>query len=78
MNKRLENQNKRIDEGEASGKLTPEQAKELHEQDHAIREQERADAAKHGGHITKAEQRQLNKEENAESKEIHEEKHPGE
>jgi len=32
-------------------------------------------AAQNGGHITKAEQRQLNREENQVSKQIYEEKH---
>lgn len=75
VNQRLKNQDRRIDEGEANGKLSPGQAKQLHREDHAIRQQEREDAAAHGGHITKGEQRQLNREENAESRQIYEEKH---
>jgi hypothetical protein len=58
-----------------SGKLTPHQAKQLHREDHAIRGQERADAAAHGGHITKPEQRQLDREENRSSRRIYNEKH---
>ena len=69
-NKRLENQNARIRKEEKSGEITKGQAQQLHKEDHAIRQQERADAAKHGGHITKGEQRQLNKEENAVSRQI--------
>jgi len=76
VNKRLNNQNKRIDEGVKDGKLTKEQAAQLHKEDRAIRRQERRDAAKNGGHITKAEQRQLNKEENKVSKQVYDEKHP--
>ena len=76
VNKHLDNQNKRIQEGEKSGKLTPGQAKQLHQEDKTIRKEERADAAKNGGHITKKEQRQLNKQENKVSKQIHAEKHP--
>jgi hypothetical protein len=34
-------------------------------------------AAQNGGHITKAEQRALNQEENAVSRQIYQEKHPG-
>jgi hypothetical protein len=75
VNKRLNNQNRRIDEGEASGKLSPGQAKQMHQEDHAIRQQERAEAAQQGGHITKAQQRQLNQEENATSRQIYDEKH---
>lgn len=75
VNKRLKKQNKRIKEGVKDGKLTKEQAQQLHQEDKAIRQEERADAAKHHGHITKAEQRQLNKEENKASKDIYKEKH---
>jgi hypothetical protein len=74
-NNRLKNQNKRIKEGEKEGKISKGQAAQLHEEHQEIRSQERADAAKHGGHITKGEQRQLNHEENAESKQIYNEKH---
>ncbi len=37
----------------------------------------RADAAQNGGHITKAEQKQLNQQENAPSGEIYQEKYAG-
>jgi hypothetical protein len=75
VNKRLKNQNKRISQGVKSGKLTKQQAQQLRQNDKSIRAQERADAAKNGGHITKGEQKQLNQEENANSKEIYQEKH---
>lgn len=75
VNRRLNRQNRRINQGVASGKLTPAQAQQLHAEDRAIRQQERAFAAQHGGHITKAEQRQLNREENQVSKQIYQEKH---
>ena len=70
VNKRAENQNARIRQERKEGEITKAQAQQLHKEDHAIRQQERADAAKHGGHITKGEQRQLNKEENAVSRQI--------
>jgi len=76
VNSRLNNQNRRIHEGVEDGKLTKGQAKQLHQEDHAIRQQERAMAAQHGGHITKPEQRQLNQEENQVSRQIYDEKHP--
>ena len=75
VNDRLANQNRRIDNGVKTGKLSPQQAQQLHRQDHAIRTQERADAAAHGGHITKPEQRQINHEQNQNSRQIHNEKH---
>lgn len=75
VNSRLRNQNARIHQGVKSGKLSHGQAAQLHAEHHAMRAQERADAAQHGGHITKSEHRQLNREENAESKQIYDEKH---
>jgi hypothetical protein len=77
VNQRLDNQRKRINQGEKNGTLTHEQARELHQDDRNIRQQEREMAAQNGGHITKTEQRALNQEENAESRKIHQEKHPG-
>jgi hypothetical protein len=75
VNHRLGNQNRRINEGERSGKLSRGQARQLHQEDHAIRQEERAMAAQHHGHITRAEKRELNQQENAESRQIYNEKH---
>ena len=55
--------------------IDQKEARQLHAEDRAIRQQERAQAAQNGGHITKAEQRQLNREENQVSKQIYEETH---
>jgi hypothetical protein len=76
VNKRLNNQNARIQNGVQNGSLSKGQAQQLHKEDRTIRKEERADAARNGGHITKREQRQLNRQENQVSKQIHEEKHP--
>lgn len=76
VNKRLNNQNKRIKQGAQNGKLTPQQAQQLHKDDHQIRQEERDMAAQNGGHITKQEKKTLNQQENANSKAIHDEKHP--
>jgi hypothetical protein len=75
VNDRLANQNRRVDNGVKSGKLSPQQARQLHREDRAIRTEERADASLHGGHITKGEQRQLNRQENQVSRQIYAEKH---
>ncbi len=75
VNDRLANQNRRIDNGAKTGRLSPQQAHQLHREDHAIRTEERADASLHGGHITKGEQRQLNRQENQVSRQIYREKH---
>lgn len=70
VNRRLNRQNRRVQNGVKSGKLTPQQAQQIHQQDRSIRQQERQDAAANGGHITRQEQRQLNREENGVNREI--------
>lgn len=70
VNDRLENQHKRIHQEVKEGELTKPQAAALHKEDHQIRQEERAMASQNGGHITKTEQRALNQQENAVSKQI--------
>ena len=70
VNHRLANQDKRIHQERKEGEISKQQAQQLHQQDRAIRRQERADARLHHGHITKQEQKNLNREENTVSKEI--------
>ena len=50
--------------------MSKQQAARLHRQDHRIRQEERLMARNNGGHITKAEQRTLNQQENAQSRKI--------
>lgn len=70
VNNRLANQNRRIHQDVKNGTLTRGQAAALHKDDHQIRQEERDMASQNGGHITKSEQRVLNKQENAVSKQI--------
>jgi len=70
VNGRLAHQDKRINKDVKEGKLTPAQAHQLHKEDRQIRHEERAMASQNGGHITKQEQRVLNRQENAVSKQI--------
>jgi len=70
VNDRLAKQNQRIHNQVKEGDLTKQQAANLHRQDHQIRQEERDMAAQNGGHITKLEQKTLNQQENAVSKEI--------
>ena len=70
VNKRLENQDRRIHEEVKEGKMSKAEAAKLHKEDHQIRKEERAMAAEHGGHITKNEQEKLNRQENVVSKQI--------
>ena len=76
VNKRVDNQRARINQGVKNGELSKGQARQLRANDRAIKAQEHAEVKANGGHLTKAEQRQLNQEENANSKLIHDEKHP--
>lgn len=70
VNERLANQNRRIKEEVAEGELTKAQAKKLHAEDRQIRQEERLMASQNGGHISKLEQRTLNQQENAVSRQI--------
>lgn len=70
VNKRLQNQNRRIHQEVKEGDMTKAQAAQLHGEDHQIRQEERDMASQDGGHITKQEQRTLNRQENAVSKQI--------
>jgi homoaconitase/3-isopropylmalate dehydratase large subunit len=71
VNHRLAIQNARIHHGVKEGTITPQEATQLHAEDRSVRAEERADAAQHDGHITKAEQRDLNQDENAVSRDIY-------
>ena len=76
VNHRVKNQEKRINKDLASGKITEQQADQLKANDKAIKQQERADVKANGGYLTKDQQKQLNQEENANSKLIKDEAHP--
>ena len=70
VNNRLANQNKRIKHEVKEDDLTKSQAAALHKDDRQIRKEERLMASQNGGHITKQEQKTLNQQENAVSKQI--------
>jgi hypothetical protein len=70
VNNRLANQNKRIHQDVKNGTLSKGQAATLHRDDRKIRQEERDMASQNGGHITKSEQRVLNQQENAVSRDI--------
>ncbi|HML06983.1 MAG TPA: hypothetical protein VK430_02495 [Xanthobacteraceae bacterium] len=70
VNERLAVQNFRINQRLREGELTPAQAYRLHNEDRTIRREERAMASFDHGHITRAEQRALNQEENVVSRRI--------
>jgi hypothetical protein len=75
VNTREQNQQDRIANGVKNGTMTPGQAAHVEHQEQHIENQEKADMAKNNGHLTKAETRQLNKEQNHTSREIYKDKH---
>ncbi len=70
VNGRLNNQNKRVRNGVKDGSLNKKQAHRIHREDRAIRKEERRMARRDGGHITKADKRKLNRQENRVSNQI--------
>jgi hypothetical protein len=70
VNSRLANQNRRIHNEVKDGQINKAQAAKLHGEDHAIRQEERTMASTNNGHVTKAEQRSLNQQENQVSRQI--------
>lgn len=71
VNQRIERQEHRIEAGEASGRITEKQA--ARDERFLEHKEQRLskDEAKHNGHITRAEQRRLNKGLNKNSHRIH-------
>jgi hypothetical protein len=70
VNDRLSNQNHRINNELKEGEITKQQANQLHREDHAIRQEERTMSKFDNGHITRADQKALNQQENAVSHQI--------
>jgi len=70
VNERLARQHKRISQEAREGELSKSQAHALRQDDRKIRQEERDMAAQNGGHITVAEQKVLNQQENQVSKKI--------
>nr|WP_295669127.1 hypothetical protein [Sphingomonas sp.] len=70
VNDRLANQNRRIRNEVKEGDLTRGQARQLHAEDRTIRQEERDYAKLDHGHISKAEKRALNQQENHVSRQI--------
>lgn len=74
IDQRLENQQQRIDSGVASGKINAKQEARDQATDAKVSQELTADQAKNNGHITKAEQKKMNKQLNKNSKRIHRQK----
>ena len=74
-NQRLDNQQARINQGLANGTMNGKQAARDEAHDANIAKRESVDEAKHNGHLTKGEQRRLNRSENKNSRRIYNQKH---
>jgi hypothetical protein len=75
VNQRQENQQKRIANGVDSGKLTPQQTSNLEKREATVDNREQKDMAKNNGHLTRGEQRRINRQQNRVSKSIYKDKH---
>ena len=76
VNQREENQQQRIANGVSSGKLSAQQTSNLEKREANLQKSEQKDMAAHNGHLTKAEQKNLNHRENKISNSIYKDKHP--
>lgn len=74
VNRREGRQQKRIGNGIKNGTLTSKQATNLEKRETAVQNREQADMAKHNGHLTKAEQAGINRQQNRISRSIRRDK----
>lgn len=72
---RIDNQENRVNQGIGQGQINGKQAARDEARDARVERQLQRDEAKHGGHITKGEQAQLNRELNHNSQAIHNQRH---
>jgi hypothetical protein len=75
VNRREAHQQKRIGNGVADGKLNSKQATNLEKRETSVQNREQKDMAAHNGHLTKAEQKGINRQQNRISKSIYKDKH---
>jgi hypothetical protein len=75
VNAREANQQKRIGNGVSSGKLSPQQTANLEKRETSVQNREQRDMAKNNGHLTKSEQRGINRQQNRISRSIAKDKH---
>jgi hypothetical protein len=70
VNQREENQQQRIANGVSSGKLNSQQTANLEKRETGVQNREQKDMAAHNGHLTKAEQKGINRQQNRISRSI--------
>ena len=77
VNGREQNQQNRIGNGLKNGTLNSKQATNLEKRETAVQNREKKDMAANNGHLTKAEQKGINRQQNRISKSIYQDKHSG-
>jgi len=77
VNRREQNQQDRIANGLKNGTLNAKQASNLEKREASVQNREQKDMAKNNGHLTKAEQRGINRQQNRISRSIYKDKHDG-
>ena len=75
VNQREENQQQRIGNGVKNGTLTSKQTANLERRETSVQNREKRDMSEHNGHLTKAEQKGINRQQNRISKSIYKDKH---
>lgn len=75
VNQREQNQQNRIANGLQNGTLNAKQASNLENREASVQNRETKDMAAHNGHLTKAEQRGINRQQNRISRSIYKDKH---
>src|SRR5208283_2753087 len=70
VNRREENQQQRIGNGVKNGTLTSQQTTNLEKRETSVQNREQKDMAAHNGHLTKPEQKGINRQQNRISKSI--------
>ena len=75
INDRRNDQQSRIQQGEASGQITNKGASNLEAHQQAIHNQEHADRAANGGHLTAQGRHQLARKQNRQSQRVYRDKH---
>ena len=75
INERQRDQQKRIGEGVENGSLTPAETARLEKQEAAIHHEVKSERKANGGTLTAQERRQVNRQQNRESKRIYRQKH---
>lgn len=75
VNRREQRQQNRIANGMKNGTLNSKQASNLERRETSVQNREKKDMSEHNGHLTKAEQNGINRQQNRISRSIYKDKH---